>query len=212
MEYKLVFKDNVINQIIEIEWEMFVEVKNIGETASCQKKPKTFKIMRSSQFAVWSEDTLTSYLKDLVLARKNGRNIMTEKYARMMKFTSPQEYLNLAHLLPTVSKKKLDLINKIVKNILKWEESLIKRFPAICKMRRPVYSSEDKPNITSIETYLNGEFSTYSYTTLMFYHKHILQQKSNNINASEITLLLMAKAYGWKSLKEANDKLTLQSN
>lgn len=155
-------KDNIIHQIIEIEWNMFSEVSNIGGRASCQEDPETFKIMRSSQFAAWSTDVLTSYLEDLISAKKEGRNLMTEKYARMMEHTSPLEWANLAHLLPTVDKKNLNLINAIVKYILEWEHEVSKNFPYIRAKGRPTFSSSDNPGVTSLESYLRGELATYS--------------------------------------------------
>ena len=44
-------------------------------------RPDTFKIMRKSQAATWSDELLASYLEDLKTATREGRNIMTEKYA-----------------------------------------------------------------------------------------------------------------------------------
>ena len=67
-------KNSIILKVLELEWEMFIGVSNIGGTASCQEDPKTFKIMRTSQFLTWSEDTLKSYLDDLITAREYGRN------------------------------------------------------------------------------------------------------------------------------------------
>jgi hypothetical protein len=200
-------KDNIIDQIIEIEWNMFSGVSNIGGRASCQEDPETFKIMRSSQFAAWATDVLTSYLDDLISAKKEGRNLMTEKYARMMEYTSPLEWANLAHLLPNVNKKNLNFINTIVKYILEWEYELSKNFPYIRAKGRPTFSSSDNPGVTSLESYLRGELATYSLKTLVLYHNNVLQQRLNDINASEITLLHMVKAYGYKSLEEANERL-----
>jgi len=200
-------KENIIKEIIKIEWDMFINTSNIGGRASCQEDPKTFKIMRASQFAAFSVDVLKSYLKDLILAKKDGRNLVAEKYGLMMKVTHPQEYEKISHLLPTISKKKFNIINKIVKEILKWEIELSKKFPYITARGRPIYSSSDSHSKTSLETYLRGELSTYSSRTLILYLNNIRQQKLNNINASEITLVEIIKAYGYKSLEEANEIL-----
>jgi hypothetical protein len=200
-------KKDSINQIIEIEWNMFENVSNIGDKASCQKDPETFKIMRSSQFSSWSDDVLKSYLNDLISAREKGRNLMTEKYARMMEFTSPEEYKNIAQFLPAINKKNLELINEIVRDILEWENELSRKFPYIKSRGRPAHSSGDSQYTTSIETYLRGELATYSFNTLILYRNDIKQNKLDNINASAISLLNMVKSYGWKSLEEANESL-----
>ena len=37
---------------------------------------------------------------------------------------------------------------------------------SLAAVRRPLYSSEDGPNVVSIETYMVGELKTYSTNTL----------------------------------------------
>ena len=75
-------RDELMSEIIKLEWDMFSHVSNVGGPASCQMRPDTFKIMRKSQAATWSDELLASYLEDLKTATREGRNIMTEKYAR----------------------------------------------------------------------------------------------------------------------------------
>lgn len=41
----------LIDTIVRIEWEDFLHVNNEGGVASCQRRPDTFKIMRTSLFA-----------------------------------------------------------------------------------------------------------------------------------------------------------------
>lgn len=89
-------RDELMSEIIKLEWDMFSHVSNVGGPASCQMRPDTFKIMRKSQAATWSDELLASYLEDLKTATREGRNIMTEKYARMMESTFPEEYRKLA--------------------------------------------------------------------------------------------------------------------
>ena len=38
----------LIDTIVRIEWEDFLHVNNEGGVASCQRRPDTFKIMRTS--------------------------------------------------------------------------------------------------------------------------------------------------------------------
>jgi hypothetical protein len=200
-------KEDLIAKIVEIEWKMLRNVPNIGGTATCQEDPKTFEIMRSSQAMSWSEATLDSYLDDLTEAEKNGRNLLTEKYARMMKSTSPLEYAQIEHLLPPLNPEVPPLIDKIAKIVLAWEEELWQKYPYLLARGRPIPSSDDTPYVTSLETYLRGELATYSPRTLELYYENVLKQRSENINASEITLAHTIKRYGFNSLKEANEKL-----
>ena len=200
-------KENLTAKIVEIEWKMFHNVPNIGGTAACQEDPKTFEIMRVSQAVSWSEAALESYLDDLTEAEKNGRNLLTEKYARMMKSTSPSEYAQIEHLLPPLNPEVPPLIDKIVKIVLLWQEELSEKYPYLLSRGRPIHSSDDTPFVTSIETYLRGELATYSPRTLELYYENVLKQKSENINGAEIALDYTIKRYGFNSLKEANEKL-----
>lgn len=200
-------KEGLIAKIIETEWKMFQDVPNIGGTAPCQEDHKTFEINRFSQAMSWSEAALESYLGDLTEAEKNGRNLLTEKFARMMKSTSPLEYALIEHLIPPLDPEVPPLIDQIVEIVLEWEEKLLQKYPHILRKGRPLHSSDDTHSVTSMETYLRGELATYSPGTLRLYCEKILKQKSENVNGSEITLDHMMKQYGFKSLEEANEKL-----
>ena len=200
-------KEEIIAKIIAIEWKMFQDVPNIGGTAPCQEERQTFEIMRLSQAASWSEAALESYLDDLTEAQKQERNLMTEKYARMMKSTSPLEYARIEHLVPPVSPEALSLIEKITLIVLGWEEELFRKYPLVLRQGRPIRSLSDTLFVTSLETYLKGELATYSLKTLEMYHEHLVKEQSENINGSEITLVQTIKQYGFHSLEEANERL-----
>ena len=200
-------RENLIAKVVDLEWDMFQNVKNVDERASCQEDPKTFEIMRSSQFESWPEATLESYLEDLKEANKKEINLISEKYARMMRSTSPSHYAKIEHLLQPLDPDKQKLIEKAVKIVLEWEEELVKKYPYILRKGRPLHSSLDGPLVTSVETYLRGELSTYSRKTLELHYEHLMNEKSQNINASEITLESMVRKYGYKSLEEANEAM-----
>ena len=200
-------REDMIDSIIEVEWKMFQDVPNIGGMAACQDDLETFRIMRAGQSASWSNAILESYLDDLNEAKGSGRNLLTEKYARMMRSTSPLEYAQIEHLLPPVDPEAVELIERIVRIVLEWEEELFEKFPYIIKRSRPLFSREDSIGVTSMETYLKGELSTYSLRTLELYMDHIQKEQSENVNGSAITLLYMIKQYGYDSLEEANEKI-----
>lgn len=200
-------KEDLIAGILEIEWEMFQKVPNMGGRAVCQEDRKTFEIMRSSQAMSWSEETLESYLGDLAEAKENERNLLTEKYARMMESTMPWEYEKIEHLLPTPDHRVIPLIDQIVSIVLEWEDELARNYPYLIRRGRPIHSSEDTLYATSLETYLRGELATYSLRTIKLYHENVLKQKSEGINGSEVTLAHTTKRYGFKSLEDANEKI-----
>lgn len=200
-------KEDLIVKIVDIEWKLFQKVPNMGGKAVCQEDFGTFKINRYGQALSWSEATLASYLDDLTSAEKQGRNLLTEKYAYMMKSTAPQEYAQMEHLLPAPGPEASALIEEVVDVILSWEEDIKAKYPYIAKRGRPIYTSEDNQYVTSIETYLWGELATYSLKTLQHYRENVLKLKSDNINGSEITLTYVMQQYGFKSLEEANERL-----
>ena len=200
-------KENLIEKVVDLEWDMFQNVENMDGNASCQEDPKTFKIMRSSQFEGWSKAALEGYLEDLKEASKKGVNLISEKYGRMMKSTSPFHYAKIEHLLQPLDSDQQELIEKVIRMVIEWEEELAKKYPNILRKGRPLYSSLDSPWVTSVETYLRGELSTYSKKTLELHYEHLMNEKSQNINASEITLESMVRKYGYKSLEEANEAM-----
>ncbi|GAB6194563.1 hypothetical protein JCM39068_43190 [Desulfocastanea catecholica] len=155
----------------------------------------------------WSESTLESYLGDLKNAESYGRNMITEKYARMMAFTSPDEYRELKNHLPPVEPGVAAIIEEVIEQVLVWEEALIERYPYVCKRCRPLYSQEDNINVTSLETYLRGELLTFSLKTIKLYQQDIKSYAAENANMSELILEETLKKYGFDSLVAANERL-----
>ncbi|MBI2858258.1 MAG: DUF4125 family protein [Chloroflexi bacterium] len=204
--------EDLVDTIVEKEWRMFQGVQNIGGRAGCQDDFSTFKIMRSSQASSWSEATLESYLADLAEAERAGRNLLSEKYARMMRSTSPVEYLQIEHLLPALDDEVPPLIDKIVRIVLEWEDELSHMYPCLVRRGRPIHSDQDSPFGASLETYLRGELATYSRRTLELYHEHLLKLKSGKVNGSALVLENQVKQYGYQSIEAANKRLKQETS
>ena len=204
-------REEIISRIIEMEWKMFQDVQNVGGRASCQEDFGTFRINRISQAEGWSELALKSYLNDLEIAEKECRNLLSEKYARMMESTSPSEYERIAHHLPPLDDEIINLADRIVQIVIEWEQELADKYPHIVKRGRPLRSSHDTVFITSVETYLRGELFTYSKTTLEQIYDDYQEKRIQNINGSEIILEHMVKEYGYTSLEHANSVITSRS-
>lgn len=203
----MIEREHLIADIIQAEWRMFQNVQNAGGRAPCQDDTQTFRIMRESQSAGWSDEMLESYFDDLKTAEKEGRNLLTEKYARMMKSTSPAEYARIESLLPPLDAQVTDLIDRITVVFLDWERELSQKFPHVLAKGRPIFSTQDSPVSVSLETYLRGELATYSRKTLELYWANVEKQKAAGINGSAITLTHIVKQYGYNSLEEANERL-----
>jgi hypothetical protein len=182
-------------------------VQGIDGPAGCQQDRRTFEVMRFGQAISWSLATLESYQADIEAAQAEGRNLIAEKYARMMASTDPQAYAELDHQLPRLTAQVIALIEAVIAILLAWEERLEAAYPNIFKRGRPLHSIADGPGVTSIETYLRGELATYSERTLKHYLRHIRQQNKAGINGAEATLAYMVSQYGFDSLEAANQAL-----
>ena len=196
-----------IDEILDLEWELFQAVRNIGGQASCQNDRKQFFIMRCAQFSAWSSPAAAAYLEDLRQAKESGSNPLTLKYAYMMKSTSPAEFQELASKLPPVSPEKQELVEKLVAQTILWCEAFARQYPKIAAHGRPLRSQADRPGVTSVETYSRGEFSSYSLQTLQLLSEHYSQMAAMGRNlhtevvSCEMSLLHMG------SLDEVENKL-----
>ena len=103
----------LIKEIVQTEWAMFDRVSNAGGRAGCQDDWETFDIMRRSQFVVWDRVSLESYRNDLQQAEKQGRNLLTEKYAYMMQDTCPEEYQKIEKNYDGIKNKYDSIIAEI---------------------------------------------------------------------------------------------------
>jgi hypothetical protein len=150
---------------------------------------------------------LESYYHDLAVAERQGRNLMTEKYARMMESTAPLEYEEIKNLLVEIDSESQKYIEKIIPVFLEWEKELRLEYPYLSSISRPAFSSEDSLSTTSFETYLKAELSTYSSNTLQIYYNFIKRNAENNINLSRKIQSNIVAKYGYNSLQEANDSV-----
>ena len=195
-------------RIIKKEWNFFQQVENEGGRASCQEDPETFFIMRRSQFCAWPEELLNSYEADLTEAAAAGRNPLAEKYAWMMESTCPERFQELRPSLPLLSSGSLRLIEEAAALQTAWMAEYRNAYPVLASGNRVLYASEDTPEETSFETYLRGELKTYSERTLMLYLDFLrgLQEKGENLTYRVMTSTV--QAYGYASLKDAEEKLS----
>lgn len=198
---------NLIDEIIASEWEMFQATQNNGGRASCQENYKTFYGMRYGQCISWSEDVRLCYMKDLKTAQANGRNLIAEKYLRMMESTHPEEYLAQKHLLPNLSESLKWFADTICAIIIAQTVPLRESYPLVGNAGRPLYSHEDSPYATSVETYQRGELYTYSEETLQALHHQINEQQQNNISMAKNILENTIKSYGFDTLENAENTL-----
>jgi len=200
-------KEQLFQEIIALEWEMFDNTQNIGGRASCQNDKRGFVAMRSCQLLAWNEETLASYLEDLQQAKADGRNLMVEKYARMMEPVYTGEYNEIADYLPPVTPDMEVYIVQIMDLQMRWSRETAEDYPLLSSFGRPIESRKDSVFNTSVETYLWSELTTYSMKTLKLYLEYITGLNLKNKNIHEMILQNTAHIYGFESAKDAEDNL-----
>jgi Protein of unknown function (DUF4125) len=195
----------VLQEIVEIEWDMFHSVQSLDGPAACQQDRRTFETMRSSQILSWTQEIAESYLEDLRHARATGRNLMTEKYARMMEYTSPCEFRRVAPSLPALDPSAPPLIERLSRLAVGFMEGLAEKYPHVAAQGRPIRSAGDSRYTPSFETYNRGELATYSPRTLQLLEEHYLGLAAEGKNPAEIVLEITVAGYGYTSLERAEE-------
>lgn len=199
-------KEELMQYILNLEWEMFTNVQNTNGRAQCQDDRKTFTVMRLSQLNVWDKEILASYFLDLLEAKEAGRNLMTEKYAYMMEYTYPEEYGRIKDLLPTVTDKAKEIAKAIVEIYSVWEREMSIRYPKLRSRGRVQQSNAAMDGSVSAQDYQYCELLTYSERTLQLLLEYIGQKAAQNLYMEEIRN--MVRSYGYKDLDEAEKSLT----
>ncbi len=199
--------EKTLQAIIQTEWEMLGRLHNIGGRAVCQDSPRTFACMRGSQLSAWTPEMRESYFQDLSQARQKKRNLLWEKYARMMERTHPREYKAIRDSLPKLQAEQVQLANQICQIHVVWQEALARRYPYLMNQGRSIRRETDRPNHTSFETYLLGELLTYSVRTLRLYAAHVSDVQREGGNLCEVILHHMVRDYGYSDPEDAEQQL-----
>ncbi len=199
-------KETLISQIVELEWEQFQNVKNEGGRAGCQDDRETFEIMRKSQFLAWNQEALESYRKDLQEAEEKNWNLLTEKYARMMESTAPEEFEKIKDRLPARSAERIAAQEEMISMQVHWEEEFAEKYPGIAGRGRKIHTYEDTPWDTSIETYARGELGTYSDRTAGLLGDMYRKIAEDGGNLAVSILENMVRFYGYASLEKAEER------
>ena len=200
-------KSELVDKLIDLEWKAFDKVINEGGRAGCQDDHETFYIMRKSQYMLWSREMLESFIADFTSANNSGWNLITEKYGRMEESTAPEEFEKIKDQLPPLSDDKKQIIEAIVAIQVKMMEEFAEQYPKASCEARSIHTSEDTSVNTSYETYLRGELSTYSDTTLMLYGRFVAEYAAKGKNIARETIANSAVLYGYASLEDMESKL-----
>lgn len=113
--------DELREAIVRHEWDQFQRTNNEGGRAACQGNWPVFHQMRLAQFLTWERPLLTSYAADLDAADHVGRNLVTEKYGRMMASTAPENFTkNIEPYIPRLSEERAARQEQVIAQQVAW--------------------------------------------------------------------------------------------
>jgi len=173
-----------IQRIIDLEWPMFHSVK-ASEPAACQEEEGTFRLMRWMSHSVLPPEVLDPMEAQLVEAAAQGRNLMTEKYARM------------AGQIPPL--KDTPLIAEIVAVEADWMLAVNRRYPLTFTGRGDQFS-----------TYMAADLETYSDATLLQYHAFLRTAQAAGRNLVEERYTNLFQRMGWKDIEASEAQTRMQ--
>ena len=198
---------DLVEEVIRREWDQFQRTENEGGRASCQGNWPMFHQMRASQFMTWPEDLLRSYLDDLDEANRVGRNLVTEKYARMMASTAPDEYRErIEPFIPRLSDERVARQERVIAVQVAWARDFRGHYPRLGAAMRVLTTAEDTPEDTSFETYLRGELGTYSDRTMALYEAMVEDLQAAGRNLTEQTVANTVRLGGFADLDRGRSR------
>lgn len=205
--------EQLVFDVVSAEWDLFQLVENTGGRASCQDDPDTFFKMRMSQWMIYSEETLESYLNDLMTSANEGRNLVYEKYGHMMETTFPDEYEKVKATLPVITDEANAIIDELADIHVKWDKQVNDLYPALRSNGR-VFTSADDSMVagSSSESYLRGEYKTYSLKTLKLIKDQTVKAYENGENLLLKILENEVRFYGYESIEDADKKAKVSTD
>ena len=196
--------DDLRERIVRHEWNQFQRTNNEGGRAACQGNWPVFHQMRLAQFLTWDAPLLESYARDLDEADRVGRNLVTEKYGRMMASTAPDEFARaIEPYIPRLADARIARQERVIATQVGWARDFRERWPRLGVAMRVLTTVEDTPEATSFETYLCGELGTYSDATFALYEAMIAERAAAGRNITEETILHTVRLGGFAGLEDA---------
>ena len=151
----------------------------------------------------WPEELLEEWLAAFETAKASGRNLIMEKYARMMEHTDPEKYAAFADQLPPLTPEFVQLREAIIAIQIPWMEEFAAKYSYLAKQARTIHTAEDSKAQTSYETYLRGELSVYPFDVLYGYGRWVVSLHQAGENLACLTMAETVREYGYDSLESA---------
>lgn len=171
---------SALRELVQLEWVHFDTVQGMSGRAACQDDAVGFFIHRVAQYLSFPRESIMAVRDDVVAADAAGRNVIREKYARMMEATDPAAFArDWSGRLETPSPVKrcvLDEIEDTLRSMLDIAEG---ELPATAQHVR---GSITQPKLISSIGYYVCEIQSYSLSTLRCLRDGLQRQLSDHVN------------------------------
>lgn len=174
----------LLAHIIDLEWTMFHAVK-ASQPAACQEDESTFRIMREMSHSIHPMDLLEALAANLEQAVAQGRNLMTEKYARMGGQIPPLK--ESPHFAPIIAAE------------VAWMEELNRRYP----LTFPGSGEQ-------FRTYLAADLETWSDPALERYAALVQDAQAANRNLVMLRYRNLFRRLGYPSIEAREQQTRMQ--
>lgn len=153
-----------IRELVVLEWELFDAVAGLEGRASCQDDARSFFVYRLAQYLAFPFSFAYMVLDDARNLNDQGRNPVSEKYARMMAATDPDRYQSTwAGILPTISPVRACALRELEQALAPFSRAAAQEMPLATGHARV---NASLPQRVSAVDYLLGEVSPYSLRTI----------------------------------------------
>ena len=167
-------------ELVQLEWVHFDTVQGLNGRAACQDDAAGFFIYRVAQYLSFPRESIMAVRDDVVAADAAGRNVIREKYARMMEATDPaafaRDWSGRLEATSPVKRCVIDEIEGILRSMLDIAES---ELPATAQhVRRSI----TQPKLISSIDYYVCEIQSYSLSTLRCLRDGLQHQLGGHVN------------------------------
>lgn len=171
---------SALRELVQLEWVHFDTVQGMSGRAACQDDAVGFFVHRVAQYLSFPRESIMAVHDDVVAAGAAGRNVIREKYARMMEATDPvafaRDWSGRLEAPSPVKRCVLDEIEDTLRRMLDIAES---ELPATAQHVR---GSITQPKLISSIGYYVCEIQSYSLSTLRCLRDGLLRQLGDHVN------------------------------
>ena len=179
-----------LERVVALEWEQFDAVLGLNGRAGCQDDLRHFSAYRCAQYLAFPHGLIPRVLAELEQAELSGRNLVEEKYARMMAATDPAEFNRTwANALPLTSAVKRGTLGQL-RELL--EPALAQAARALPQTHRHARPDVSSAGAVSALDYFLAELEGYSLSTI-FYLRDTLARRGAEANPIESSYVLAAR-------------------